>query len=82
MILRYFKHKLSSTDHLSRTVFRIDVKDENNRLLYALLVATGSSGFANIIKDLKTRLDEITIKDMKSVYEQLIGRSKSIIDYI
>ena len=79
-LIDHFSGKLKQVDQIERTIFRIDVK-ENNRPLYGLLIATGSSGYANIVKDLKKRLDPITVRDLESTYDQLVGKSKPINSY-
>jgi three-Cys-motif partner protein len=80
-LIAYFSRKLESVDQIRRTIFRIDVKADDNRPLYALLIATGSSGYANIVDDLKTRLDRTTVRDLRSMYDQLTGRTRPINSY-
>lgn len=79
-LIEHFSHKLQHVNVIDRTIFRIDVK-ENNRPLYGLLIATGSGGYANIVKDLKKRLDPISVRDLESTYDQLVGKSKPLTSY-
>jgi len=79
-LIDYFGSKLQRVRQIERTTFRIDVK-ENNRPLYGLLIATGSGGYGNIVRDLKKRLDPISVRDLESTYDQLVGRSKPITSY-
>lgn len=80
-LIEHFKQKLSNVNEIKRTVFRIDVRDEGNRPLYGLLIATGSTGVANIITNLKERLDSCKVIEMKNVYDELLGRTKSLTSY-
>jgi len=77
-LIDHFRAELVSINGIRRTVFRIDVRDEENRPLYGLLLATGSTGFANIMNDLKRRLDSTRARDLKNIYYELTGRSKSL----
>ncbi len=45
-IVEYFESKLQVVNRIRRTVFRIDIRDEGNHPLYGLLIATGSTGYA------------------------------------
>ncbi|MGD0176032.1 MAG: three-Cys-motif partner protein TcmP [Candidatus Bathyarchaeia archaeon] len=80
-LIDHFSYRLGHVNEIRRTTFRIDVRGEDNRPLYALLIATGSSGYANIVNDLKKRLDVIEVRDLKSTYDQLVGKSRSIDSY-
>lgn len=79
-LIDHFSSKLQHVSQIDRTAFRIDIK-ENNRPLYGLIIATGSTGYANIVSDLKTRLDLISVRDLESTYDQLTGKSKPITSY-
>jgi hypothetical protein len=50
--------------------------------LYGLLLATGSSGVANIINDLKRRLDSTRVIDLKNIHAELIGKSTTLTKYM
>jgi three-Cys-motif partner protein len=80
-LIDHFGTKLTLMNAIRRTVFRIDVRDEENRPLYGLLLATGSTGFANIMNDLKRRLDSTRSRELKNIYYELTGRSKSLDNY-
>lgn len=79
-LIDHFSSKLQHVNQIERTTFRIDIK-ENNRPLYGLVIATGSTGYANIIRDLKKRLDPISVRDLENTYDQLTGKSKPITSY-
>ena len=80
-LIEHFGTKLTLVKGIRRTVFRTDVRDEENRPLYGLLLATGSTGFANIMNDLKKRLDSTRARDLENIYYELTGRSKSLNHY-
>jgi three-Cys-motif partner protein len=81
-LIEHFRTKFSSVNGIARTTFRVDVQDEENRPLYGLLLATGSSGVANIIDDLKKRLDSTRVIDLKNIYAELTGKSTTLTKYL
>jgi three-Cys-motif partner protein len=80
-IIAYFASKLQVVNRIRRTVFRIDIRDEGNHPLYGLLIATGSTGYANIITDLKKRLDATDIVHLENIMEEIEGKRKPITSY-
>jgi three-Cys-motif partner protein len=80
-LIAYFASKLRVVNRIGRTVFRIDIRDEGNHPLYGLLIATGSTGYANIIHDLKKRLDETNIVHLKNIIEEIEGKRRPLTSY-
>jgi three-Cys-motif partner protein len=80
-LIEHFGEKLALVGRIKRTTFRIDIRDEENRPLYGLLLATGSRGFANIIGDLKRRLDSTGVIHLKNIYAELTGKGKPLDTY-
>lgn len=80
-IITYFESKLQVVNGIRRTVSRIDIRDEGNHPLYDLLIATGSRGYANIISDLKKRLDATNIIHVKNIIEEIEGKRRPLTSY-
>lgn len=80
-LIEHYKTKLASVNGITRTVFRIDVRDQKKRPLYGLLFATGSSGFANVIEYLKSRLDMTEARHLQNIYDQLMKKIKPLSNY-
>jgi len=76
IIVDYYKRKISQTGSMRRSVDSFTVRDESNRRLYDLIFATGSRGMANVMRDLKIRLDRIKTKDIRAI-NQVIAESQT-----
>lgn len=81
-LVEYFSLKLRDVKEIKRLTFRIDVTDDRNHPLYALLIATGSGGYANIARYLKRRLDATEVSLMRNIWEEFAGKSKPITSWI
>jgi three-Cys-motif partner protein len=80
-LVEHYVQRLLVVNGMKRIVSRIDVRDDKNRPLYALLIATGSTGVANIIQTLKKRLDPIRVRDIEAIHAELSGKSKPLYHY-
>ena len=80
-LVEYFSLKLRDVNGIKRQTFKIDVTNDRNNPLYDLLIATGSSGYANIVRDLKRRLDATEVSLMRNIWEEFAGKSKPITSY-
>jgi three-Cys-motif partner protein len=80
-LVDHFSSKFQMVNGIKRTTFRIDVADEANRPLYALIIATGSTGYANIVRDLKKRLDATKAAHLRNIYDEFSGKSKPLTSY-
>ena len=49
--------------------------------MYGLLIATGSTGYANIIRDLKKRLDATEIGSLRNIIEEIEGKHRPLTSY-
>jgi len=75
IIVDYYKLKLEEAD---RRVFSFPVIDEYNHRLYDMILATGSSGMANAIRDLTTRLNAVKTKDISNMADVLTGKTMQL----
>jgi three-Cys-motif partner protein len=82
-IVEYYKNKVAlvRVDGRSRTVNSLPVLDENNRRLYDLIFATGSTGMKNALNDLKGRLESIRTKDIREIHKVIAGSQKQLTGY-
>ena len=77
-ILEYFQKKIRVYRHHVNSIL---VKNETKQRLYDLVFATNSKGMINALKDLKKRLDDIRTKDIRGLYEVVIGDQKQLTFY-
>lgn len=82
-IVEYYKNKVAlvRVDGRPRMVNSFPVLDENNRRLYDLIFATGSTGMKNALNDLKGRLESIRTTDIREIHRVIAGSQKQLTGY-